>query len=237
MEEWKLEPAHDLDLTGIERYRSYRRESGLVESTLRLGWWGMLRSGYTLWNRLQVIGRDHLPAEPPFVLVANHTSHVDALVLTCVLPLHWRDVVYPLAAKDVFFEKTSLAGFAATFLNAMPVWRTGGRGHGLAELRHRLLAERTIYILFPEGTRTRTGKMAAFKPGIGKLVAGTSVPVVPCYLSGTFEALPPGRIIPRPTPIVVRVGKPLTFSAVADERAGWQQIAADLQEAVSKLHQ
>src|SRR5437016_13562707 len=147
----------------MERYRSYRRESGLVESGLRLGWWSVLRGGYTIWNGLQATGREHLPAEPPFILVANHASHLDALVLTCILPIRWRDSVYPLAAKDVFFEKTPLAGFAATFLNAMPVWRGGGRGHGLIDLRHRLLADRTVYILFPEGMRTRTGQMNSFK--------------------------------------------------------------------------
>ena len=57
-----------------------------------------------------------------------------------------------------------------------------------------------MLILFPEGTRSRTGEMGPFKPGIGALVAGTAAPVVPCYLSGAFAAWPPTSRLPRPGP-------------------------------------
>jgi 1-acyl-sn-glycerol-3-phosphate acyltransferase len=109
MEDWKLEPAHDLGLRGMARYRSTRREGGLIESTVRLAWWALLRGVFRTWNRLQVCGREHLPSRPPFILVANHASHLDALVLTAALPLRWRDQTFPMAASDVFFEIHPLA--------------------------------------------------------------------------------------------------------------------------------
>src|SRR5262249_49400954 len=155
----------------MERYRSYQRESGLAESALRLGWWGLIRGMFTVWNGLRVLGRERLPAEPPLVLAANHASHLDALVLASVLPLRWRDDVYPIAAKDVFFERAVVANLATTFINAMPLWRRGWRGQALADLRRRLVEDRAVYILFPEGARSRTGQMAPFKPGVGMLVA------------------------------------------------------------------
>src|SRR5437763_5654328 len=108
MEDWKLDPAHDLGLHGMERYRSHLHEGGLIESSVRLVWWSLLRITFRLWNRLQIIGREHLPAQPPFVLVANHASHLDALLLTAALPVRWRDQTFPIAARDVFFEKPAL---------------------------------------------------------------------------------------------------------------------------------
>jgi 1-acyl-sn-glycerol-3-phosphate acyltransferase len=235
VDEWKLEPARDLGLPPMERYRSLRREGGLVESLLRLGWWGFLRMTFVAWNRLRVHGRENLPPAPPFVLAANHLSHLDALVMGSVLPLRWRDCVFPLAAKDVFFEKLPVAGFASAVLNALPVWRRAARGHGLEALRERLVAEGCIYLLFPEGTRARDGKMGRFKPGVGRLVAGTPVPVVPCFLQGTFEAMPPNSWVLRPEPIGVRIGRPLTFEGVANERDGWGDVAGRLEAAVREL--
>ena len=235
MEDWKLEPARDLGLAGLERYRSPWREGGLVESALRLGWWASLRATFRLWNRLKVRGAENLPREPPFVLVANHASHLDALVLGSLVPLRWRDQLSPLAAKDVFFETLPAAGFAAAVLNALPVWRRAARGRGLADLRRRLVEGPCVYVLFPEGGRARDGKMGAFKPGVGMLVAGTPVPVVPCHLQGTFQALPPGSWLPRPSPITVRVGRPMTFEGRADGKAGWEEVAAALEEAVRGL--
>lgn len=235
MEDWKHEPARDLDLDGMDRLRSYRRESGLFESVLRLGWWATLRATFAVWNRLTIHGREHLPLEPPFVLVANHASHLDALVLASMLPLKHRDRIFPLAAKDVFFERESVARLATTFINAMPLWRRGCRGQGLLELRERLVADKAIYILFPEGTRSRTGEIAPFKPGVGMLLAGVDVPVIPCHLSGTFAALPPTSSLPCPSRITIRIGPPLSFQATPNERAGWDELAKGLEDAVGKL--
>ena len=81
MQDWKLEPARDLGMSLGERSRSLRRECGLIETAAHLGWWSLMRAYLRVGHRLTVHGREHLPSEPPFVLVANHTSHLDALVL------------------------------------------------------------------------------------------------------------------------------------------------------------
>ena len=77
--------------------------------------------------------------------------------------------------------------------------------------------------------------MLRFKPGLGMLVAGTSVPVVPCHLEGTFEALPPHRKWPRFRKLTLRIGAPLFFSTVANERAGWEAIARATEAVVRGL--
>ncbi len=77
--------------------------------------------------------------------------------------------------------------------------------------------------------------MMPFKHGLGMLVAETSVPVVPCGLVGTFEALPPERNIPRPVAITLAIGEPLQFPSTANDRTGWSQIAKSVESRVRDL--
>jgi 1-acyl-sn-glycerol-3-phosphate acyltransferase len=188
-----------------------------------------------LFHRFRVEGREHLPAGAPFVVVANHSSHLDAIALAAGLPPALREFAFPIAAGDTFFVTKATAAFAAIFLNALPMWRKKCGPHAMEALRARLVEGRTIYLLFPEGTRTRDGTMAEFRSGIGMIVAGTNVPIVPAYLDGCFAAMPPGRRLPRPAPIVLRFGAPLSFGMVENDRAGWRQIASELESAVRAL--
>lgn len=235
MDEWKLQPARDLAQSGLARYRNPRREHGLVSSLLRIGWWSAMRLMLGIVNRLEVRGRENLPRSGPFVLVANHASHFDALVLGAALPLSLRDQMHPLAAGDVFFETPARAAFAAHFLNALPVWRRNVGRHGLDDLRKRLIEEDAIYILFPEGARSRDGKMLPFKPGVGMMVAETPALVVPCHLEGTFEAYPAGSTLPRWRKIRLRIGKPRDFRQEPNSRVGWERIMSTLEQDVRQL--
>ncbi len=235
MDRWRLEPERDLGLPLRDRLRSLRRESGLIEVIARLGWWSAVRSYLALGHRLSITGRQHVPVEPPFVLVANHTSHLDTLVLAASLRRRLWDHVFPIASGDTFFETPMLAAFAAGLLNALPMWRHNCGSHALRELRIRLTSEPCAYILFPEGTRSRTGTMAKFRSGLGMIVAQTPVPVVPCYISGAFAALGPELRVPRPRKIRVRIGQPMTFSSVTNDREGWDAIARCAEAEIREL--
>jgi 1-acyl-sn-glycerol-3-phosphate acyltransferase len=232
---WNLEPAKDIGLQPRERLRSLRRESGLVSTGLHLAWWTVVRGYLAVWHRLVILGRENIPQQPPFILVANHTSHLDALVLASPLPWRLRDRVFPIAAGDVFFDTPLASAFAAGLLNALPMWRKKCGPHALEQLRHRLIEEPCVYILFPEGTRSRDGTVLPFKPGLGMLVAETGVPVVPCYLDGCFHALAAEQHWPRPRPIRVRIGEPLDFADVPNNRDGWLRITAAVEDRVKRL--
>jgi len=235
MNGWEFQPARDKELHGIERHRSLQRENGLAASVTRLLWWATLRLIFRVWNRLKVNGREHLPKSPPFILVANHSSHLDAPLLASLLPARWRDRVSPVAASDTFFEKRSLAAFADWFMNALAIRRRGTGAHDLELMRTRLQEDRAVFIIFPEGTRSRTGRMQAFKSGIGRLVAGSNTPVVPCRLEGCHRAWPPGAHFVKPTRLRIHIGEPRTFENVEDHREGWNRIAEELQHAVESL--
>ena len=235
MDDWRYDPAHDFGLETGERLRSLQRESGLVSSITRIGWRMAVRSYLRCWHRLALEGREHLPSEPPFVIVANHTSHLDAVTLAAALPIALRDQVLPLAAGDTFFETPVLAAFAAGVMNALPLWRKRAGRHALEDLRQRLVDEPCAYILFPEGTRSRGGALGRFKAGLGMLVAETDVPVIPCHLTGAYDALPPGRRWPRPSKMRLRIGEPMTFGDVENARPGWDTVAARAREAIERL--
>jgi len=235
MEPWQLQPARDTGLSPAERFRSVRRESGLLESLAQQTWFSVLRVYFAIAHRLTVKDRENLPQHGPFVLAANHCSHLDALILGAALPLRQRERAFPIAAGDVFFQTTAVSVFSAIVLNALPMWRKNCGPHALAELRRKLQEEKAIFIIFPEGGRTRTGSMMPFKHGLGMLVAETNVPVVPCGLIGTFEALPPDRKTPRPAKIELIIGDQLQFASTANDRAGWSQIAQSVESAVRTL--
>jgi len=235
VEPWQLQPARDTGLTPAERFRSVRRESGLLESMVQQTCFSLLRIYFSLAHRLTISGREKLPAHGPFVLAANHCSHLDALVLGAAVRPRHRARAFPIAAGDVFFQTKAVAVFSAIMLNALPMWRKNCGPHALAELRRKLQEEKAIFIIFPEGGRTRTGSMMPFKHGLGMLVAETDIPVVPCGLIGTFKALPANRNIPRPVTINLIIGEPLKFPASSNNREGWSQIARRLESSVRKL--
>lgn len=235
--DWNFRPAADHGLGPIERLRSTKREQGLVSWSMHHAALAGLRTVLKVIHRFEVQGRENLPVAPPFVMIANHASHLDALLLAAALPRRVGATTFPVAAGDVFFESAAMSAATILFVNALPLWRKKATGHALEDLRARLLEGHTSLILFPEGARSRDGALLAFKSGIGRIVAGTGVPVIPCWLEGAFEAFPPGKWVPRPRKLVVRVGKALTFEDVAADRAGYDAVTVRLREAVEGVRE
>ena len=127
MDDFNLRPARDLGLAPFERLKSVRRESGPFLFVCQFLWGGFTRIYFRTWHRLTILGREHLPVEPPFVICANHSSHLDSLALASPLRLDMRDRVFSLAAGDVFFESAVPTAFAAGFINALPVCARSAR--------------------------------------------------------------------------------------------------------------
>ncbi len=143
--------------------------------------------------------------------------------------------VFPIAAGDTFFSSPLRGILSTLFINALPMWRTKVCSHGLSDLRERLVNDRCVYIVFPEGTRSRSGDLASFKAGVGMLVAKTPVPVVPCRLVGAYDALPHDRHVPRPNKLRLKIGEPITFAGVTNDHEGWKIVATTLEAAVIQL--
>jgi 1-acyl-sn-glycerol-3-phosphate acyltransferase len=171
---------------------------------------GILKPAIWRMVSVTVLGREHLDAvRGPFVVVSNHTSHLDAPLIIGALPRKLSRYVAAGAAADYFFDVWWRKGLTSLFFNAFPVDRTGLRGrHGLATS---LLDDGVPLLLFPEGTRSRTGEMGSFKPGAAALCISRDVPCLPVAIVGAAQAMPYGRNWPdrgRP-PVYLTFGEPL----------------------------
>jgi len=235
MKRWHYEPAQDLDQPMIERLRRFPREPDITIYLLRSLAAMLVRGWLRFYHRLQIIGRENLPLNGSFVMVANHASHLDALCLLAALPLRKLHRVFPAAAADYFFVSVPRVALAAIVVNALPFSRKLKLQHSLRLCQHLLANSGNVLILFPEGSRSTTGRIGEFKPGIGLLVAGTNVPVVPCHLDGTFEAWPKGALWPRPRRLRLKIGTPRCFTGLPQTKESARDIARTLQEAVEVL--
>jgi len=235
METWDYKPTDDFDKTPIERLSVFPRQPDMFWYGVRFVVHVFLRAWLKVYHRYRVKGREHLPKDQPFVMVANHSSHLDALCLLSALPLTSIQKTYPAAAKDYFFTTLPKVAFSAIVVNAMPFDRKENPRESLDVCRELLATPGHALILFPEGTRSTTGELAPFKPGIGFLTAGTNIPVVPCYLDGAYRAWPKGAWIPRPRKLVLRIGAPLSFADFPADKDGAKRVAAALEEAVRNV--
>ncbi len=156
-----------------------------------------------LYFRLEVVGIENLPAKGGVLLVANHASNLDPTTVACGLNRQ----VHFLAKEELF---RGLLGKFLRRLNANPLKRSGVDRKALRQCRE-ILMQGHVLLVFPEGQRTTTGELLDLKPGAALFAAQTDVPIVPVYIAGSGEAMPPGakRICPRK--ITVRIGKPFRF--------------------------
>ena len=239
MESWEYSPAEDLELPLLERLRHFPREPDMLIYGARIACAASMRLWLRCYHRLRVCGREHLPTSGPCVLVANHASHLDAACLVSALPLSMIHRVFPAAARDYFFVSLPRLALAAVVINALPFDRELSIRQSLGLCRGLLENDTAgnVLILFPEGSRSTSGTVEAFKPGVGLLVAGTGVPVVPCYLDGAGDAWPKGRCLPRPRRVTLHVGPPRTYAHLKRGRGNCEAIARELHQAVLALHE
>jgi 1-acyl-sn-glycerol-3-phosphate acyltransferase len=235
MNPWYYEPADDLNQSLIERLRKFPREPDMLVYGMRSFIALLIRGWIRAYHRFTIVGSENLPKEGSFVLVANHASHLDALCLLAALPLRRLHRVFPVAAADYFFTSVPRIWMATVVVNALPFEREVHCGQSLALCDQLLKNPGNVLIIFPEGTRSPTGDIGRFKPGIGTLLAGCAVPVIPCFLGGTFRAWPKGRSFPWPTKITLRIGAPKNYAHLHPGRESGYAIADELQAAVQEI--
>ena len=185
-----------------------------------------------LYFRLQVAGREHVPADGAVLFVSNHASVLDPPLIGGAAPR----VLYFLAKEELF--RVPLFGRLIRALNARPVKRDGPDGRAL-KTALRVLEEGRALLIFPEGTRGVEGRLGEGKPGAGMLAVMSGAPVVPVHVSGTGRALPPGRVVMRPAKVRVRFGPALHFKAATDEqrKERYRDATREMMRAIAQLQE
>jgi long-chain acyl-CoA synthetase len=215
-----------------------------VVRSLSLATWILPIARIFAW--VKAVGRENLEGlEGPVIFAANHQSHLDTLAILLALPARWRYKVAPAMAKEFFkahfFPKeygraawltNSLNYYLSTlFFNAFPFPQ---REAGIREaLRYagELVSQRCSILIYPEGRRSETGKIDAFRPGVGILAAKLEIPVVPVRLEGVENVLKVGWTMARPGTVRARFGEPIMLRG-----EDYGELARRVEEAVRSLN-
>ena len=199
--------------------------------------WSFYRCLFATYFRWSVYNSERVPVKGPVILASNHATFLDPPLIGSGVK---RDINY-MARKSLF----RYPGIGATLraVNAVPVDRDGGGGAGMKAIIDRLEAGGGI-VLFPEGTRTKDGKLQPARSGIGLIVIKSDAPVVPVRVFGTFDAQWRRIRLLHPPRVAVKYGRPLLFAELRAEakrcskprlKEIYQVVADEIMAAIAKL--
>ena len=171
----------------------------------------VLRPLFWVVFRPRVSGRENVPLSGPVILASNHLSFMDSIAIPLMAP---RRVSY--LAKAEYWQGSGITGALSralfTGLRALPVERDAQRAaQASLDTALSVLKDGGAFGIYPEGTRSRDGKLARGKTGVAWLALTADCPVVPVAVTGTDKVQPVGARWPRPRRISVTFGRPLTF--------------------------
>jgi 1-acyl-sn-glycerol-3-phosphate acyltransferase len=158
-------------------------------------------------------GRQWLPGGGPFVLIANHSSHLDTVSLLNLFPLRRLRDIRPVAAADYFERNRFVSWFSHTFFNILPIERRRitPENNPIQRMLAQLRAGKSL-IIYPEGTRGSGEEIGPIRPGIAHLLQQMPrLPVIPVYLVNHGRLLPKGEWLPVPFFCKIRIGRPQVF--------------------------
>jgi 1-acyl-sn-glycerol-3-phosphate acyltransferase len=177
--------------------------------------------------RIRVEGRELVPAEGGGLVLSNHQSNLDPVLigLSCERRLNY-------VARTTLFDSFMFRLMVAA-LDAIPIDREGVGLGGLKETLKRIKRGEMV-LLFPEGTRTRDGEVHRMMPGFCAIARRAGVPLVPVALDGAFDAWPRQRTWPRPAVVHVVWGPPILPHVV--EHLSDDQLVAEVSKRVRECH-
>ena len=188
----------------LDTYRDRARERGVNP----IVYWiarALIQPALHIYFRMRRYGREHVPADGPVILAANHRSFLDPFVVGCCV----RRPVYFVAKRELFEKRWQ--AWLLNSLGAFPI-RRGESDEDSVATAKAILARGDAVVIFPEGTRIRSGSLGTPKRGVGRLALESGAPVVPIAVIGTEHARRKWKI--KPVKIKVRCGRPLTFPRV-----------------------
>ncbi len=211
MREWNYENEQWTKLpTHIKHLPLFTRHIDLFSIFMRFLWAAFLKLGaFRIYIRLSVVGDydELLKTQPRLLVISNHASHLDAVAIAASIPQKQWLNLYIAAAKDYFFSNPLFTFFSQHCLGAIPIDRKDRRKEAVGLIKSLLSSLSKIWlIIFPEGTRSRDGKLQDFKRGVALFSQSTNTPILFLYLKGNSNLWPKGRPWPKPGKLTIHVG-------------------------------
>jgi 1-acyl-sn-glycerol-3-phosphate acyltransferase len=184
-----------------------------------------------LWGA-RIEGVEHLPRTGAFILVTNHTSNLDPLMMGWASGNQIDRVVHFMAKIEM--RSWPFLGWLATQSGVFFV-RRGERDRAAQEFALQALADGRPIAMFPEGTRSRTGHLRDGKPGAALLAMRSGAPLVPAGISGTQRIFPNGAWFPRASKVRIRIGEPFSLPHQPTGRLDREALAAGTERIMSAI--
>jgi len=187
---------------------------------------------FSVWNRFESHGSEHLPPTGGCVIASNHASFLDPPVIGVGLPAR----MVRFLGRDTLYRSRFMRWYLPA-IGVVPLDRSRG-DIGALRKAIQLLKGGEVLGLFPEGTRTTDGQLQPPKGGIGFLIAKAGVPVVPAYVDGTFQAFPRDTRRIKPAQIRVFYGPPIQpaeVAALAEQDDGYLKIGQLVMDRIAAL--
>ncbi|MGA2361385.1 MAG: lysophospholipid acyltransferase family protein [Candidatus Aminicenantales bacterium] len=190
--------------------------TGTKDPLIRLGRWAVRAGCRFLGIRVQTSGLERLDPATPYVFMSNHLSFLDGPLLATAIPRPVRIIL----KKSVF--RIPVLGIGMRHIGYVPVDRKGAKGgqksiHRAAELMHE---KGYSFLVFPEGTRSRDGRIQAFRRGGFFLALEGGAPIVPVTIKGTFDLMPKGQWHARKGVVQIDFHNPMPVTGFTAETMG-----------------
>jgi 1-acyl-sn-glycerol-3-phosphate acyltransferase len=164
----------------------------------------------------RINGKQNLRQQGPYVIAANHVSHLDWLLLQIHISKIIKKYIHFIATSKYFNNR--IYRFLVEITQS--IWRDENAPARALYIALQYLKHGEIVSIFPEGTRSPDGKIMKGKSGAAAFALLTKIPVIPVGLTNVHKILPRGAFIPRPARCEINIGKPLTFEAFYEEHDG-----------------
>lgn len=186
-----------------------------------------------LWPA-KVEGIEHVPVDGPALIAPNHISFIDSIFVLALMPRR------TLAVGKAEYMDSWKTRHLFPAIGMIPLDRSGGSASAAALDQAAASLERgDLFLIYPEGTRSRDGFLHRGRTGVARLALRTGVPIVPLGISGTDAIQPPGSVVPRPfKPCTLRFGEPIhaeRYRSTEVSRAALRELTDEVMYEISQL--
>lgn len=219
-------------MSALDRLRAVPSQIGLYRTTQRA-----VATAFMVLCRAQIRGKENFPAEGPVIVASNHRALIDSIILSAIFP---RRVSF--IAKASPLNTPGIRGWAMRqvyeLLGIIPVDRSSRRDAAAAmDPAIELLEAGGVFGVFPEGTRSRDGRLYRGRTGVAHAALSTGAPILPVALEGTQDVQPLGTTWPRPRRFTVSLGELIEVPRAEGRQTGRQrrELTDRVMEAIGQL--